>query len=51
VADGDRAAIHWVFDFTGTGGKRLRLDQIAYQTWKDGKIVHERFYYDPTSPV
>jgi hypothetical protein len=23
------------------------LDEIAYQQWQDGKIVRERFYYDP----
>jgi hypothetical protein len=45
VADGDHAAIHWVMEFTTTGGQRARLDQIAYQTWKNGQIVHERFFY------
>jgi hypothetical protein len=22
------------------------MDQIALQTWRDGKIVHERYVYD-----
>jgi ketosteroid isomerase-like protein len=47
VVDGDRAAINWVFAFTGADGRKYRLDEIAYQVWQDGKIVNERFYYDP----
>ena len=46
VAD-DRAAINWHAEYTFADGTRLRFDQIAYQTWRDGRIVHERFFYDP----
>ncbi len=49
VADGSRTAIHWVFDFTDTEGRRLRFDQVALQTWRDGQVVRERFFYDPES--
>ncbi len=45
--DRDRAAINWVFAFTDSAGRKVRLDEIAYQEWRDGKIVRERFYYDP----
>ena len=38
--------IHWLFEFTGGDGKRYRLNQLALQNWKDGRIVKERFYYD-----
>ena len=48
VVDGDRAAINWLFDITLQDGSRFQLDEIAYQQWQDGKIVRERFYYDPT---
>lgn len=51
VVDGDRAAIHWLLDFTSTDGARFRFDQIAYQTWRDGKIVEERFFYDSVGLV
>ena len=51
VASGDQAAIHYIFDFTGIDGKRMRLDQVALQTWKDGFIVNERFLYDSASAV
>src|SRR5271168_4987831 len=54
VVEGDRAAINWIFEFTDPQGNRRRLDEIAYQLWRDGKIVEERFFYDPaqrTAPV
>lgn len=47
LVDGDRAAINWVFHVTNLKGQKLVLDEIAYQLWKNGKIVRERFYYDP----
>ena len=46
LVNGDRAAIHWIFDFTSINGQRLRLDQVAYQTWRGDRIIQERFYYD-----
>jgi hypothetical protein len=47
VVDGDRAAINWVFAFTDPNGRKIQLDEVAYQEWHDGKIVRERYYYDP----
>ena len=49
VIDGDRAVINWVFDYTTSDGQRYRMDEIAVQTWRDGKIVHERYVYDTAS--
>ena len=49
VVEGDRAAINWVFDYTTADGKQYRMDEIAIQTWRDGKIVHERYIYDTAS--
>jgi ketosteroid isomerase-like protein len=51
AVDGDQAVIHWLFEFTGGDGKRYRLDQLAHQHWKDGRIVEERFYYDSAKIV
>src|SRR5262245_7817748 len=48
AVDGDRVAINWVFEMTLPGGATLRLDEIAYQTWRGDKIVAERYYYDPS---
>lgn len=46
MVEGDRAAINWVFDYTASDGKPYHMDEIAIQTWRDGKIVTERFIYD-----
>lgn len=45
--DGDRVVIHWIFDLTTLDGKRFTLDEMSLQRWEGGKIVEERFYYDP----
>jgi ketosteroid isomerase-like protein len=47
VVDGDRVAIHWVFAMTTRDGARLRMEEIAYQTWRGDRIVSERYFYDP----
>lgn len=49
VVEGDRAAINWVFDYTTADGTQYRMDEIAIQTWRDGKIIHERYIYDTAS--
>jgi len=36
-------------DFVTTGGVPAHLEQVAAANWKNGKIVHERFYYDTGS--
>ncbi len=45
IVEGDRAAIHWVYHFIDRQGRELRRDEIAYQEWRDGKIIRERFFY------
>jgi len=46
LVEGNRAVINWVFDFTAADGKQFHMDQIAVQTWRNGKLIHERFIYD-----
>lgn len=46
VVDGDEAVVQWVMDVTLKGGVRITMDQLAHQTWRDGRIVKERFFYD-----
>jgi ketosteroid isomerase-like protein len=41
-----KAAIQTTSAFEGVDGKTYRVDQVSVQTWRDGKIVHEKFYYD-----
>lgn len=46
VAIGDNISmVEWGFDVTYLSGPRLKINQVAVQRWKDGKIIHERFYY------
>ena len=33
-------------DFVATGGQAVHMEQVVVSQWKDGRIVHERFYYD-----
>jgi len=33
-------------DFVTTSGVPGHVEQVAVAKWKNGKIVHERFYYD-----
>lgn len=46
VIEGDHVIIQWHFEFANDAAHVL-LDEIAVQQWADGKIIHERFYYDP----
>lgn len=46
LVEGDHAVINWVFDYTTADGQQYRMDEISWQTWRDGKIVHERYVYD-----
>jgi ketosteroid isomerase-like protein len=36
-------------DFVTTSGQDVHLEQVSVAKWKNGKIVHERFYYDTGS--
>ena len=49
LVDGDRAVIHWDLEYTSTDGHRWRFDQLALQRWENGRIVEERFVYDPAT--
>jgi len=45
AVNGDVTFGEWFMDVTFKNGYRLKLAQAAVRRWKDGKIVHERFYY------
>ena len=36
-------------DVTFTGVGRQAIEEVAVQRWEDGKVVHERFYYNMPS--
>jgi hypothetical protein len=48
VLDGDRVAIHWIFELTDKSGKVRRVDEVALQEWRGDRIFRERFFYDPS---
>ena len=44
LVDGDHSAYEMYMDIS-MGGQRMQRTQVALQTWKDGKIAKEVFYY------
>lgn len=46
AASGDVSIVESAMEFVNTEGKHIKLEQVSVQRWKDGKIVHERFYYN-----
>jgi len=49
VVDEDGAVSYntqW-FDAVFADGSEAKFDEVAVRHWKDGKIVRERFYYNP----
>ena len=50
VVEGDRVAIHWIFELTDKSGKTHRVDEVALQEWRGDRIFRERFFYDPSRP-
>ncbi|MEE3719040.1 SnoaL-like domain-containing protein [Tumidithrix elongata RA019] len=46
VAYGEDVIIsEWFVDYTHAEWGKVTHDQVSVQRWKDGKVVHERFYY------
>ena len=46
IAVGDNVTmVEWFFDYTHMEWGKKTYHQVAVQRWKDGKIMHERFYY------
>ncbi|MBD3884057.1 nuclear transport factor 2 family protein [Phormidium tenue FACHB-886] len=46
VAFGEDVIIsEWFLDYTHADWGKITHDQVSVQRWKDGKVVHERFYY------
>ena len=45
AAHGDVSFSEWTMDVTLKGVGRIQMAQVAVRRWKNGKIVHERFYH------
>lgn len=46
AAEGDRTFMETIIEFTNHQGQHVRMEQVSCARWENGKIVHERFYYD-----
>jgi len=46
ATNGDTSFSEWFMDVTFKNGYRYKLAQVAVRKWKDGKVVHERFFYN-----
>jgi ketosteroid isomerase-like protein len=45
AVNGDTSFSEWFMDITFKNGYRAKMAQVAVRKWKDGKIAHERFFY------
>ncbi|MEP6721744.1 MAG: nuclear transport factor 2 family protein [Variovorax sp.] len=47
LVNGDHVVIRWIFDATGTDGRTLHIEELAWQRWEGERIAEEEFFYDP----
>jgi ketosteroid isomerase-like protein len=46
AVNGDTSFSEWFMDVTFKNGYRYKLAQVSVRKWKDGKVIHERFFYN-----
>jgi ketosteroid isomerase-like protein len=46
AVNGDTSFSQWYMDITFKNGQRNKATQVAVRKWKNGKIIHERFFYN-----
>jgi ketosteroid isomerase-like protein len=46
AVNGDLSFSQWYMDVTFKNGFQMKATQIAVRKWKDGKVIHERFFYN-----
>ena len=46
AVNGDTSFSEWFMDVTFKNGYRMKMAQVAVRKWKDGKVIHERFFYN-----
>lgn len=47
LINGDHVALRWRFSFEFHDGRKMSIEEVAWQTWREDKISHEVFFYDP----
>lgn len=45
AVNGERSYSEWEYDVTFKGGVRTKMQQVASRQWRNGQVIHERFYY------
>jgi ketosteroid isomerase-like protein len=45
AVNGDVSFSEWEYDVTFKGAGRVKMQQVASRRWRNGQVVHERFYY------
>ena len=43
ILEGDRVAIHWIFDFIYHSGKVGRIDEVAWREWRGDRVSASAF--------
>ena len=46
AVNGDTTFSQWWMDITFKNGYRYTNTQVAVRKWRDGQVVHERFFYN-----
>lgn len=46
AVNGETSFSEWEYDVTFKGGQRVTLKQVSVRRWSNGKVVHEKFYYN-----
>jgi hypothetical protein len=45
AANGNVTMVEWKFDYTHADWGERKYNQVAVQTWENGQIVEEKYYY------
>lgn len=45
AVNGNISFCEQAFEATLDDGRRIRMEEVAVRTWRDGKIIKERFFY------
>jgi ketosteroid isomerase-like protein len=46
AVNGDTSFSEWYMELSLKNGMRVKSSQVAVRKWKNGKVVHERFFYN-----
>ncbi len=46
AVNGDVSFSEWEMELTFKGGHLVKMNQVAVRQWKNGKVAHERFFYN-----